>query len=117
MKKTYLFWCLVILLGAISGVSAQVAPDNASLVHQWTFDDGTANDVVGGLNGVLKDGATVKNKALNLTTGGFVELDAAELAINTYSELTVEGWYTCLRVLTIRIICCIISVDRMEQMV
>ncbi|MBN2765677.1 MAG: T9SS type A sorting domain-containing protein [Paludibacteraceae bacterium] len=96
MKKTYLFWYLVILLGAISGVSAQVAPDNASLVHQWTFDDGTANDVVGGLNGVLKDGATVKNKALNLTTGGFVELDAAELAINTYSELTVEGWYTSL---------------------
>ncbi|MDD3491224.1 MAG: hypothetical protein PHR62_15215, partial [Paludibacter sp.] len=96
MKKTYLFWCLVILLGAISGVSAQVAPDNASLVHQWTFDDGTANDAVGGLNGVLKDGATVKNKALNLTTGGYVELDAAELAINTYSELTVEGWYTSL---------------------
>lgn len=96
MKKTYLFWCLVILLGAISGVSAQVAPDNASLVHQWTFDDGTANDVVGGLNGVLKDGATVKNKALNLTTGGYLELEAAELAINTYSELTVEGWYTSL---------------------
>lgn len=86
--------CLAFLFGISAGANAQIAPDEASLKHQWTFDDGTANDVVGDLNGTLMDGAKITNNALNLATGGYLELNAAELAINTYGALTVEGWYT-----------------------
>lgn len=69
-------------------------PGIANLKHQWTFDDGSATDIVGGVNGVLNGAATVSAKALNTTAGGHVVLDAAALAVNTYTELTVESWFT-----------------------
>jgi len=69
-------------------------PGTTNLTHQWTFDDGTANDVVGGVNGTLSNGATVSDKALNLPAGAYVTLDPAALAVNTYSALTVEAWFT-----------------------
>jgi len=69
-------------------------PGAANLTHQWTFDDGTATDVIGGITTNLMDGATITDKALDTNAGGFVELDAAALAINTYSALSVEAWFT-----------------------
>jgi hypothetical protein len=71
----------------------QINPGTTNLTHKWTFDV-NANDVVGTLNGTLVDGATIANNALNTTTGGYVTLDPAALAVNTYSELTVESWFT-----------------------
>jgi hypothetical protein len=38
----------------------------ATLVHEYTFDDGTANDSVGSLNGTLQNGATISAGALQL---------------------------------------------------
>jgi|GEM_PF-1511332 len=73
---------------------AATNPGTTNLKHQWSFDDGTANDQVGSVNGVLTDGALVVDKALNTAAGGYVNLDAAALAVNTYTELTVETWFT-----------------------
>jgi hypothetical protein len=73
-----------------------VDPGTTNLTHKWTFDDGTANDVVGTVNGTLSNGATVSNKVLNLPAGAFVTLDPVALAVNTYSALTVEAWFTSL---------------------
>lgn len=69
-------------------------PGTTNLTHKWTFDDGTANDVVGSVNGTLVGGATIENKALKTNSIGYVSLDPAALALNTYSELTVESWFT-----------------------
>lgn len=97
MKKTYLFLCLVALLGLSGKAFAQTDPGTANLTHQWTFDDGTPTDVVGGVNGVLMDGATVQNSALDTKNGGYLQLDGAALALNQYEELTVEVWFTSVR--------------------
>lgn len=94
MKKTYLFLCLSFLFGMSALTSAQTAPADANLKHQWTFDDGTVNDSKGTLNGTLEGGATVSNKALNTASGGYVTLSGAELAINAYTELSMEVWFT-----------------------
>lgn len=94
MKKTYLFLCLSFLFGVSSLAVAQTAPAEENLKHQWTFDDGTVNDSKGTLHGTLEGGATVSNKALNTTTGGYVTLNGAELAINAYNELSMEVWFT-----------------------
>jgi len=45
-------------------ICSQTDPGTANLTHQWTFDNGTAADNVGTLNGVLSGGATIVNKAL-----------------------------------------------------
>lgn len=94
MKKTYLFLCLSLAFGISVQTSAQVAPPQANLKHQWTFDDGTAKDTKGSVDGVLEGGARIVNKALNTSGGGFVSLSGADLALNSYQELSTEVWFT-----------------------
>jgi len=93
MKKSYLLVCLFMILGISVKTMAQTDPGTANLKHQWKFDDG-ANDNVGTLNGTLMGTATVANGDLVTGDAGWVEFDAAALAINTYSELTVSAWFT-----------------------
>ena len=89
MKRNYFVLCLLSL--SISPLTmAQTDPGTANLTHQWTFDDGTADDNVGTVNGTLMGSANISDGALN-TNGGYVELDGAALAINTYSEMTVSA--------------------------
>ena len=97
MKKTYLFLCLAFVFGISVVALGQTAPDPTTLKHQWTFDDGTATDGVGGLNGTLMDGATISNNALNTTKGGYVDFDGPTLAINNYTSITTEVWFTALK--------------------
>ncbi len=74
-------------------VRSQTDPGTENLMHQWTFDDGTAVDVIGSADGTLQGGATVSNKALNTSTGGYLSFSGSEIGINTYSELTTEVWF------------------------
>ena len=72
-----------------------VNPGNVNLTHQWKFDDGTANDVVGTANGILRGGATITNNALKMDAAGqYLELPASQLGISAYSEFTMAGWFT-----------------------
>jgi hypothetical protein len=93
MKKWYLSVCLLLLAGLSAITIAQTNPGTANLKHQWTFDDGVV-DKVGGVTGVLEGAATVSNKALNTTSGGFFSMPAGTIGINTYPELTLEVWFT-----------------------
>lgn len=93
MKKTYFFLSLLMLIGMSLQSVAQTNPGTANLKHQWTFDHGVV-DVVGGLTGTLEGAATVANKALNTTAGGFFSMPAAQIGINTYAAATIELWFT-----------------------
>lgn len=92
MNKAYLFLCLLFLSG-ISSAFAQTDPGTANLKHVWSFDNGVV-DEVGGVTGVLEGAATVANKALNTSNGGFFSMPASEIGINTYTAMTSEVWFT-----------------------
>lgn len=68
------------------------------LKHSYTFEDGTANDVVGTLNGTLNGTAiSVANGKCTVTgatgsTSGYMTVDAAALALNTYHAITIEAF-------------------------
>ncbi len=94
MKKTYIFLCLLFVAGISFQSIAQTNPGTANLKHQWTFDDGTAKDVVGTVNGVLEGAATITGKALSTTAGGFMSFSGTEIAINSYPAITTEIWFT-----------------------
>jgi hypothetical protein len=75
----------------------------AGLVHQYTFNDGTARDSVGAADGVLSGGARIVNGDLVLTgTRGdqHVALPASgpdsrsAINISSYKEVTVACWFT-----------------------
>ncbi len=94
MKKNYLMLCLVFIFGTSTFLSAQIDPGTDNLKHQWTFDDGTAVDNVGGLVGVAEGASKLINKAFVTTDGGFMTLPSADLALNTYPAITQEVWFT-----------------------
>ncbi len=92
MKRDYL---LLILLSIFSTfLSAQVDPGTTNLKHQWTFDDGTALDVVGGVEGTIVGNGVLSNKGFNTTNGGYMSFPGAQIAANTYTGLTMEVWCT-----------------------
>jgi hypothetical protein len=90
MKQQHLlkFWAVMALTGFFcsSAVFGQ-----ATLKHSYTFDDGTANDVVGTAHGTL-NGGTIANGAYTAATiGEFIILPAGTISINTFSAITLEG--------------------------
>ena len=75
---------------------------SASMTHLYAFDEGTANDSIGGANGLLENGATVQNGQLyfnssvnngqnNPATGQYVLMPYN--VVHT-SNFTIEAWAT-----------------------
>jgi hypothetical protein len=96
MKKKYLqFLFFILFLNSLISI-AQKDPGKINLIHQWTFDNGTANDVINinSVNGVLQGGATIKDRALIFSSQGqFLSFSGSALALNTYSVISQEIWY------------------------
>ncbi|MGE0019315.1 MAG: LamG-like jellyroll fold domain-containing protein, partial [Draconibacterium sp.] len=68
-------------------------PSEYTLMHSYTFDDGTAVDVVGEADGTLMGAGTIANGAYTAAANGdYIELPAADIAINTYAAITLEGY-------------------------
>ena len=87
------FVLTVTLVGLLK--SQVIDPGTNNLTHSWTFDDGTANDYVGHANGKLVGGATISGGALVTSAQGqWMEIPADSIAVNSYTEITLEAWYT-----------------------
>ena len=86
--------CLLFLAGISVQSFAQTDPGTVNLKHQWTFDDGTAKDIIGGADGTLVGAAVISGNALNTSAGGYLEFPGATIAINTYTGFTMEAWFT-----------------------
>ena len=93
LKKILVLFLLAIAIFYGEEIRAQTDPGTENLKHQWTFDDGTATDIIGSANGTLQGGATISNKALNTSVGGYLSFPGSEIGINTYSVLTTEVWF------------------------
>jgi hypothetical protein len=102
LMKTKLLLLFVPALVLAVSLNAQVDPGRDNVTHEWTFDDGTANDPVGFGGGVLNGTTTIENGELIIDAADeFVELNAGVIAINTYMELSVATWFTTLEDTTI----------------
>ncbi len=84
------------LLGAaVDYALGQTGPELANPVHRYTFEDGTANDSAGSAHGTLIGDATVTGGALVLDgDGDWMSMPGEVIAMNTFSEVTVETWFT-----------------------
>jgi hypothetical protein len=71
-------------------------PGTDNLVHQYTFEDGTANDSVGLAHGTLMGDAAIVDGSLVVDgVDDWMEMDGAAIAVNTYTTgLTLELWST-----------------------
>ena len=73
-----------------------VTPAYGALTHKYTFNDGTANDSVGAAHGTFVNGPTVTfDGQVDLDgVNDYVSLPGPTIAINTYSAVTLETWFT-----------------------
>lgn len=70
-------------------------PAIEGLVHQYTFDDGTANDSVGQAHGTLIGDAKIVDGSLVLDgDGDWMDMPGDIIALNTFSELSIEIRFT-----------------------
>ena len=90
MNKTLRLFVSAVVVSFIS-ISA-----NATLTHQYTFNDGTVDDSMGSANGTLMNGATVSGGQLVLPTGmdAYASLPGPTIGINAYTAATFEIWFT-----------------------
>ncbi|MBS2099390.1 LamG-like jellyroll fold domain-containing protein [Carboxylicivirga linearis] len=73
-------------------ISYLVYNEDFALMHSYTFLDGTAKDEVSGADGVVHGGAIDQGVYTTSELGEYIELPAADIAINTYPSLTFEHW-------------------------
>lgn len=89
MKTTRYHQLFILTLLALI---ATVGSAPAGLVHQWTFNDGTANDSVGTNHGTLYNGATVSGGQLHLD--GVNDYFRTSPLAQTLSNRTLMVWVT-----------------------
>lgn len=69
----------------------------AYLTHSYPFSNGTAEDVIGGANGTLNGGSILNGLYTAASPGDYIELPANEIAINQYTNITLEAFVTTLK--------------------
>ena len=84
----------------IPGLAIALCASSASgaITHRYSFTS-DATDSVGSADGTLVNGATVAGGQLVLAGGQgpgaqHAALDAGTIGINTYTDVTIEAWYT-----------------------
>ncbi len=85
---------VVLLATTLALILGSAAPASAELVHRYSFNDGTANDSVGSIDGTLMNGASISDDALNLNSSTDDYLDFGGNDIGTMSSVTIEVWGT-----------------------
>ena len=93
------FISLVLVLAILSGSVQALClfPDPTHSYSFWNVNNGIVPDFgsVGGADGVLQGGAYVYGGKLHLDNlGDYMSMDGSVIAINTYSEVTLELWAT-----------------------
>ena len=97
MKRFFGLLIMAAIFSFCTETFSQTNPGTNNLIHQWTFDDGTANDVVlaNPINGSLTGGATIENNALRLSgSGEYLSFSGSALSLDTFSVIAQEIWFT-----------------------
>jgi len=85
---------LILMLSVIFNINAQVDPGTDDLTHSWTFNDGTAEDKVGGIEGILMGSAQISDGSLlTFEADSWMEMPADLISLNLYDEITLEVWF------------------------
>ncbi|HVO72663.1 MAG TPA: LamG-like jellyroll fold domain-containing protein [Ignavibacteriaceae bacterium] len=102
MAKNYILFFLLIFFSI--AVSKAQDPGTANLTHLWTFEDGTANDEVGGADGefngnnILVEGGdliTFPSSEFDPPHGdSWLDLPGDSIDIGSYDEVSISAWFT-----------------------
>jgi hypothetical protein len=98
-----LHFCLVIFLALFiaAGLNAQVDPGTDNLTHLWTFEDGTADDMIGEAHGNFNgnnidifDGDLVTFANESSVGDSWLDLPGELIEFDSYDDITISAWFT-----------------------
>lgn len=84
--------CLLLVFCLLVLSSMELRAQDPVLKHSYTFEDGTARDVVGEAHGALNGGKIINGEYVAFSQGQFILLPASEIALNTYPSLSLEAY-------------------------
>ncbi len=93
MKKNYHLIKHVILMSFLILIGSTVAYSQATLTHSYTFEDGTADDEEGSVDGTIVGDAYISDGALILNGDGYVSLSGADIDVPSYGSISFEAVY------------------------
>ncbi len=86
-----------VFLNAVAYMMAYnpVPTDEIFMKHLYTFEDGTASDLVGDADGTLVGDAYIADGSMiTVDQDDWMEMPGDVIAVNTYNAVTLEAWYT-----------------------
>jgi len=92
MKKEILLFKALLILLSFTFFRVTIYSQIAVLKHSYTFDDGTAKDVIGNANGTLNGGTIQDGVYIATASGQYITLPADIIKINTYQAVTFEAF-------------------------
>lgn len=63
-----------------------------TLMHSYTFADGTAQDRIGNAHGIVTGGSISNGMYKAATPGDYIKLPGTEIALNSYPSITLEAY-------------------------
>ncbi|WP_430973449.1 hypothetical protein [Sunxiuqinia rutila] len=84
--------CLLVVFCLLALSSTTIRAQDALLKHAYTFDDGTANDIVGEAHGTINGGKIINGEYVSFSQGQFIVLPANKIALNSYPALSLEAY-------------------------
>jgi hypothetical protein len=75
-------------------VTINVIPSLVLLNHSYTFEDGTAKDVVNGADGVVSGKNAKFVNGAYVSNGDYITLPGNTIGLNNYAAITLEGYIT-----------------------
>lgn len=100
MKKHLLFTVFLCVALAVFVTKVHAQLDYGNITHFYDFEDETATDLVGSVDGEENGPVFYSNGALDITDndvegdGGYLSFVGDDIAINQYSAVTIEAWAT-----------------------
>ncbi|MBN2612829.1 MAG: T9SS type A sorting domain-containing protein [Bacteroidales bacterium] len=92
MKLKHLLFFKVLIATAFLGLTITMGvTGQVTLRHSYTFEDGTANDGTGTVNGTIMGTGTIAGGIYtSAANGDYIKFSGAALALSTYSAITQE---------------------------
>ncbi|WP_299579538.1 LamG domain-containing protein [uncultured Sunxiuqinia sp.] len=84
--------CLLVVFCLLALSSTTALSQDALLKHAYTFEDGTANDIVGEAHGTINGGKIINGEYVSFSQGQFIVLPANKIALNSYPALSLEAY-------------------------
>ena len=89
---TYILSCLLVACCLLSLSTTEARAQDAVLKHSYTFDDGTAKDVIGGADAAMNGGKIINGEYVAFSQGQFILLPASEISLSSYPSLSLEAY-------------------------